>query len=473
MRVLSLLTLVSAVSALAVRQPDVASDLKSLVSTPSSVSVDIRARWSEFGAPLPAVVVRVTAEKDIAVIVKYCTKLGVPFLAQNGGIGWANTFNLGKYGVLIDLSGLNTVVISADKKVATIGGGASIGDTIAAANAAGALVITGNCNCVGALGALLGGGYDLGNLMGEVGFGVDNIISLRVILASGDIVTASKTENTDLFWALRGAGPNFGIVVSATVNSQPATAEDRTAFINNLFFTPDKLAQVAQAVEDLPLTPQQRVYLVLTSSGEPLNEPSILITGLLRKGTNETGRKAFAPFYALGPVSESSAITTYDHWNDANIGFCTRGDRKPSYSSTIKGMSAQKWPQIWELYKAFQAKGPNTAVLVERYNLTKAISAPVGSAAMNEALRRDAFAQAIFIPWYTDASLDAEAEQFGRNVRALLTRSSTPTNDPTYANFAHGDETLNAIYGTSLAKLKTLKKKYDPSNAFNQWFNIK
>lgn len=83
----------------------------------------------------------------------------MPFLAQNGGIGWANTFNLGKYGVLIDLSGLNTVVISADKKVATIGGGASIGDTIAAANAAGALVITGNCNCVGALGALLGGGY--------------------------------------------------------------------------------------------------------------------------------------------------------------------------------------------------------------------------------------------------------------------------------------------------------------------------
>lgn len=69
MRVLSLLTLVSAVSALVARQPDVASDLKSLVSTPSSVSVDLRARWSEFGAPLPAVVVRVTAEKDIAAIV--------------------------------------------------------------------------------------------------------------------------------------------------------------------------------------------------------------------------------------------------------------------------------------------------------------------------------------------------------------------------------------------------------------------
>jgi FAD/FMN-containing dehydrogenase len=85
----------------------------------------------------------------------------VPFLAQNGGIGWAKTFSLGKYGVLIDLAALNKVSISSDKKVATIGGGASVGDTIAAANAAGALVITGNCNCVGALGALLGGGYGM------------------------------------------------------------------------------------------------------------------------------------------------------------------------------------------------------------------------------------------------------------------------------------------------------------------------
>lgn len=59
----------------------------------------------------------------------------------------------------MDLSGLNKVTVAADKKTATIGGGAAIGDVIAAANTAGALVITGNCNCVGALGAMLGGGY--------------------------------------------------------------------------------------------------------------------------------------------------------------------------------------------------------------------------------------------------------------------------------------------------------------------------
>jgi FAD/FMN-containing dehydrogenase len=141
--------------------------------------------------------------------VKYCTTLGIPFLVQNSGIRWAKTFRLGKWGVLIDLAGLNTVTVAADKKTARIEGGASIGDTIAAANVAGALVMTGNCNCVGALGAMLGGGYGrfnyisrqnsidaygyAGNLMGEVRFGVDNIISMRVVISTGEIVTVSAT----------------------------------------------------------------------------------------------------------------------------------------------------------------------------------------------------------------------------------------------------------------------------------------
>jgi FAD/FMN-containing dehydrogenase len=309
--------------------------------------------------------------------------------------------------------------------------------------------------------------------MGETGFGVDNLISMRVVLASGDIVTVSKSSNPDLFWAMRGAGPNFGIVISATIKSQPATAEDRTAYINNLFYTPDRIADVAQAMQDLPLTPEQRIYLVLTSSGPPLNEPSILITGLLRKGTEEEGRKAFAPFYDLGPVSNSSAQTQYLDWNDSNDGFCAREGRKPAYSTTINNMQSQKWPEIWDLYKAFQAKGPNSAVLIERYNLTKARAAPSGSAAMNEKLRTEAFAQAIVIPWYTDASMDAEATTFAEKVRALWSYNADPKDNPSYANFAHGDETPEAIYGSSLPKLKQIKKKYDPNGVFNQWFTIK
>jgi len=97
--------------------------------------------------------------------IKYCTKANVPFLAQNGGVGWAKTFDLRSTGVLVNLAGLNAITIASDKKTATIGGGASIGDTIAAADAADALVLTGNCNCVGSLSAYLGGGYGTSTLL--------------------------------------------------------------------------------------------------------------------------------------------------------------------------------------------------------------------------------------------------------------------------------------------------------------------
>jgi FAD/FMN-containing dehydrogenase len=100
--------------------------------------------------------------------VKYCTKNKIPFVAQNGGNGWATTFNLGKMGVLINMAGLNTITFTKDKKQATVGGGAIIGDVIPAANAAGALVVTGNCNCVGAVGAWLGGGYGMQNVTSDM-----------------------------------------------------------------------------------------------------------------------------------------------------------------------------------------------------------------------------------------------------------------------------------------------------------------
>ncbi|KAF3048401.1 hypothetical protein E8E12_011767 [Didymella heteroderae] len=408
-------------------------------------------------------------ELSLAIII-YCTKANIPFLAQNGGVGWAKTFNLGSTGVLINLAGLNAVTIAVDKKTATIGGDASIGDTIAAADAAGALVLTGNCNCVGSLSAYLGGGY--GNLMGEIGLGVDNIISLRVVTSSGSLLTIDKSSNPDLFWAFRGAGPNFGIVVSATVTALPATAQDRTAWINNLFFAPGKLPQIAQAIEDLPLTPEQRVYLVLTNSGPPENAPSVLVTGFLRKGTEQSGRAAFKALYDLGPESESGAVTPYTNWNDANIGFCTRGERKPAFSTTITAMKPDTWPEVWNMYKGFQAKGPNSAVLIERYNLTKAQSLPGGKVSFNPALREGAFAQAIVIPWYSDAALDDEALRFGRRIRDIWSDEGDATQNPTYANFAHGDESLEAIYGESLPRLRELKRKWDPEGIFGQWFAI-
>lgn len=269
-----------------------------------------------------------------------------------------------------------------------------------------------------------------GNLVGEFGMGVDNIISLRVVLASGDIVTVSRTSFPDLFWAMRGAGPNFGIVISMTVNAMPATSDDCLAYIGNLIFSPGKIEEVAQAIQDLPLTKQQRVFFYLASSGPPSNEPCIMVNCFLHKGTEETGRAAFAPLHALGPMMEMCSVESFDKWNDSGDIFCLPGGRKPAYSTSINHMQPRKWLEIWDLYKQFQSKAPNSAILIERFNMAKSREVSSGSVSWNEALRHGAFAQAIVIPWYDDATLDPEAEDFAQSIRALWSYSEDPKNNP-------------------------------------------
>lgn len=101
----------------------------------------------------------------------------------------------------------------------------------------------GSCWCVGVIGAGLGGGQ--GRLQGEHGLIIDAMNSLRVVLADGSIVTVSATQNADLFWGLRGAGQNFGIVIDANLTTQPLV-EGGTNYDVEMDFSTDKIEIVLE-----------------------------------------------------------------------------------------------------------------------------------------------------------------------------------------------------------------------------------
>lgn len=347
---------------------------------------------------------------------KYCTTNDITFLAQNGGGGWATTFNLSTDGVLINLASLNHVTFTADKTQATIGGGSNISNTISHAYAAGALVETGNCNCVGTLGAILGGGY--GNLLGMYGFGVDNVLSLRVVTADGELRNVTATSDPDLFWGLRGAGPNLGIVTSAVVRAYPAAEEDLQAWTGSLVFSPNKLEGVVQAIQDLELLPPMNVFMYFTASASTTNEPAIVVTPFLYKGNTTSGRAAFASLYAIGPEQESTSVLPYNQWNSGSAGFCTPGARKPSYGAGIQELVPATWRQVWDKYVEFQGQptAENSVVLIEAYSLIKARSLEPNSAASHY---RHLNFNAVAIPWYNDTSLDGAAQAFGNAARDL------------------------------------------------------
>ncbi|KAI1261812.1 FAD binding domain-containing protein [Xylariaceae sp. FL1019] len=430
------------------------SGLSLLLSSKNLITSTAPARWSDFDAPHPGAVINVRNEADV--------------VASNGGNGWATTFHLGSNGVIINLAGLNQVTFDSARTQATIGGGANIKTTIDAAYAAGALVETGNCNCVGTLGAILGAGY--GNLMGEYSFGVDNVLSIRVVTPDGQLRNVTAQSDPDLFWALRGAGPNFGIVTSATVKARKASAVDNQAWTGSLIYTEDQLEDVIQAIEDLPLTQEMVIFLYFLADSTT-GSPVIVASPWMHRADETSGPAAYASLYAIGPVATDTAVVEYNQWNSGSDALCDRGEYKPGWGAGFQDMIPETWRAIWDAYVAFQQLpgAERSGVLMEKYNLSAARSfAPSSAAFPNRNVNINAFA----IPWYDDSSLDAEAAKFGNKVRDLLRSTSGLPRNQTYVNFAHGDEPLAEVYGDSLARLKTLKKKYDPTNVFNQWFDI-
>lgn len=334
------------------------------------------------------------------------------FLAQNGGNGWAKTFTIDKKDVLINLRALNSVDLSDDKKSIAVGGGALVADVIKVAAAAGVQVQVGNCNCIGALGATLGGGY--GHLAGQYGLAVDNLLSVNMVTGRGKLITVTPEEK-DLWWAIRGAGPNFGIVTSAIMKAHPVA--NTTAWLGPLIFTPEKIEVLVQAMNDLTLTPRMSLFLFFGTSGPPSFTPSVFVLPYYG-GSAAEGKAAFSSIYALGPVIDQTAEVPYDRVNSGSDIFCTKGGRKPTYSAGLATAEPRILRETWNEYLKF-LENPgtgNSLILLEGYPVEGPIANSDSAAA--SPLRSVKF-HAIAITWYNDTSLDPVAEAFGSKVRDM------------------------------------------------------
>ncbi|KAH7386628.1 FAD binding domain-containing protein [Phaeosphaeria sp. MPI-PUGE-AT-0046c] len=438
------------------------------LSPQASITTDVPSRWSTFKAPQPVAVVNVSNEDDVVATVRFCNNNSLPFLAQNGGNGWA-AFPQTKDLVIINLCALNTLEVAADKKIAVIGGGARVKEIIDAADAADVCVMTGNCNSVGVLGASLGGGY--GNLMGRLGFGVDTIQEMRVVTASGELRTVSATQDEDLFWAMRGAGPNFGIVTSATVNALSMSKDERMAWSGALIFTDDKLEAIVEAIDNLQLEPETICFMYFSSSGPPNHAPVVIVTLWQLHGTPESGKAFFRPFFDIGPMMDTTRVLPYTEWNSGANPFCEHMKRKPAFGAGFGKMDPKTWRDVWHKYVEFQQKpgAHGSVILLEAYPPCKS---KLNGAAPSSFPHRSVRFNAAVMPWYDDEALDEEGVTFGKAVRELWQKNSGLGSNASYVNFLHGDEPLEEIYGDSLPRLQELKHKWDPENKFNQWFNI-
>jgi FAD binding domain/Berberine and berberine like len=192
--------------------PALATAMRGTLTAPGDADYDERRKlYNAMIDRRPALIARCTDAADVIAAVGHARSEGLPLAIRGGGHNGAGLGSVDD-GLVIDLSGMRGVIVDPESKVARVLGGSLIGDVDHATHPFGLALPSGIISTTGVGGITLGGG--LGHLTRGGGLTIDNLIAADVVLADGRLVRTSASEHPDLFWALRGGGGNFGVVVS-------------------------------------------------------------------------------------------------------------------------------------------------------------------------------------------------------------------------------------------------------------------
>jgi len=281
-------------------------ELRTLVTSPVLLPTDDGFAEEATGQNLrhvhhPQVIVAATSAEDVAAVVSFARghALAVRVLATGHGI-YAPVTD----GVLLTTRHLTGVTIDADTRTARVAAGEQWAAVVAAAAPHGLAPIAGSSASVGVVGYLLGGGF--GPLVRSHGVSSDHVRSLTVVTGTGEIVTASDSQESDLFWALRGGKGGLGIVTEVEI----ALAAIDTLYAGSLTILNEGVEPALRAWLDFTLTAPDDVstsvslshYPDLEFLPEPLRGQDVLALRFAYPGEAEEGARVAAPLRAAAPA---------------------------------------------------------------------------------------------------------------------------------------------------------------------------
>lgn len=165
-------------------------------------------RWSHAAIKPAGVVVQPGTAEEVSTAVTYATANKISLVIMGGSHSTSGSSS-SDGGMVIDLRRMNSVKVDTGAKTVAFGGGCKWKEVDEECAEHGLATVGGTVNHTGVGGLTLGGGY--GWLSSKHGLTIDNLVGVELVLADGRIVNASDSENQDLFWAVRGAGQNFGV----------------------------------------------------------------------------------------------------------------------------------------------------------------------------------------------------------------------------------------------------------------------
>ncbi|MEO8457550.1 MAG: FAD-binding oxidoreductase [Chloroflexota bacterium] len=413
----------------------------------------------------PGVIVRAKTTEDVAAVVGFAARAGLPVAARSGGHGLSDDMFV-DVAIMVDLSLMKGVTIDTDAGTARVQPGVTSGDLAGPAHASGFALTTGDTSSVGMGGLATGGG--IGFMVRKFGLTIDNLISAQVVTADGKILTASETENPDLFWGIRGGGGNFGIVTEFELRLArvdqilggaivfPATREVIRGYVDYTPNAPEDLSTIGQLMPapPAPFIPAEwvgkPVFMVLVCWVGAIEDGKKAIEPLRKLATPLADIVSPMPYPAIYNLTAEAAVP---HGNSVRSLFqreiCDDSIDK-MIAAMPNGKAMMNMVQIRGLGGAFGAVHPEATAFSDR----------------------DARYMTSVIAVWGDEKEDATPHKTW--IRSLWDGISHERSG-VYVNFleTEGDERVEECYGENLARMKELKRKYDPANMFRFNQNIK
>ena len=237
----------------------------------------------------PLVIAEVAGALDVSAALTWARERQLPFAVQSTGHG---TQMPSDGGVLLKTSALTRVLVDPDRGIARVGAGARWGSVLAAAAPFGLAPLSGSSPDVGVAGYTLGGG--LSWLSRRFGFAADSVLRAQVVTADGRMVTASRDEHPELFWALRGGGGNFGVVTSRDFRLHRVARVWSGSAVFPLERAAATLAAYRDWIADAP--DELSTAVVLLPSWPSTGAPAFAIRAM-SSGTPEAAAEAMRPLY--------------------------------------------------------------------------------------------------------------------------------------------------------------------------------
>ena len=432
---------------------------------------EARSIWNAMIDRRPAVVVRALGAADVIAAVEFARELGLEISIRGGGhhvAGHAVTDG----GLMIDCSNMKSVRVDPENKRAWVEPGALLHDVDVETQAHGLVLPGGFISLVGIAGLTLGGGF--GYLSRSLGLTVDNLRSVELVTANGEVVTASESQNPDLFWALRGGGGNFGVVTSFEFDLhelEPSVLAGPIVY--DFADAPAVMREVADALragpDEIGCVMGVRKAPPASFLPESVHGELVLMVTVMYGGDVSAGEEALAPIRAIGsPIADAvgpKPYATFQTMFDAAAGHDARNYWKTHF---LAEMGDEAIDVICD--HASSIASPETAIGMMALGREIARQ-PAGSTPYQH---RDAEWFVVIQARWREADDDENHIAWARGLFDGLAPQAT---GGVYLNATSPDDeeelTRDAFGKETYERLATVKAQWDPDNLFHLNPNVK